>query len=68
MKRLFKNYLPYLISYKRQFIYAILGMVAVAIGTAGTAQLIKPILDEVFIAKDGQMLATIPFLLILVFS
>jgi len=68
MEKLFKNYLPYLLNYKREFIYAILGMVAVAIGTAGTAQLIKPTLDEVFVAKNSQMLATIPFLLILVFS
>jgi len=42
MKNLFKQYLPYLVGYKRQFIFAILGMVAVAIGTAGTAQIIKP--------------------------
>ena len=68
MKKLFKNYLPYLISYKREFIYAIFGMIAVAVGTTGTAQIIKPILDKVFIAKDKEMLATIPFLLVLVFS
>jgi len=47
VRDLFKHYLPYLIGYKRQFIFAILGMVAVAVGTAGTAQIIKPTLDEV---------------------
>ncbi len=54
--------------YKRQFIFAIMGMLAVAIGTAGTAQLIKPVLDDVFVAKDATMLEVIPFLLIAVFT
>jgi subfamily B ATP-binding cassette protein MsbA len=68
MKNLFKQYLPYLMGYKRQFIFAIIGMLAVALGTAGTAQIIKPVLDDVFIAKDATMLSIIPFLLILVFT
>jgi len=68
MKKLFKQYLPYLVGYKRQFILAILGMVAVAIGTAGTAQIIKPTLDNVFVAKDATMLGIIPFMLIGVFA
>ena len=68
MKNLFKQYLPYLMGYKRQFIFAILGMLAVAIGTAGTAQIIKPVLDDVFVAKDATMLGVIPFLLIAVFT
>ncbi len=68
MKNLLKQYLPYLVGYKRQFFFALLGMIAVAVGTAGTAQLIKPVLDDVFINKDSQMLALMPFLLIGVFS
>ncbi len=68
MKKLFKQYLPYLMGYKRQFIFAIIGMLAVAIGTMGTAQIIKPVLDDVFVAKDATMLGVIPFLLILVFT
>jgi len=68
MRDLFKQYIPYLVGYRRQFIFAILGMVAVAVGTAGTAQIIKPTLDEVFVAKDTTMLATIPLLLIALFT
>ncbi len=68
MKNLLKQYLPYLVGYKRQFFFAILGMIAVAVGTAGTAQLIKPVLDDVFINKDREMLTLIPFLLIGVFT
>ena len=68
MKNLLKQYLPYLVGYKRQFFFAILGMIAVAVGTAGTAQLIKPVLDDVFINKDTQMLTLMPFLLVGVFA
>ena len=68
MKQLFKEYLPYLVGYKQQFIFAIIGMIAVAIGTAGTAQIIKPVLDDVFVAKDASMLGLIPFFLIAVFT
>ncbi|NOZ90094.1 MAG: ATP-binding cassette domain-containing protein [Epsilonproteobacteria bacterium] len=68
MKNLFRQYLPYLIGYKRQFVLAIIGMIAVAIGTAGTAELIKPTLDKVFVAKDESMLSVIPFLLMGVFA
>jgi subfamily B ATP-binding cassette protein MsbA len=53
--------------YKRQFIFAIIGMLAVAVGTAGSAHLIKHVLDEVFINKDREMLALMPFLLFGVF-
>jgi subfamily B ATP-binding cassette protein MsbA len=68
MRELFKEYLPYLVGYKRQFFFAILGMIAVAVGTAGSAQIIKPVLDDVFVAKDETMLAIIPFLLFGVFA
>ncbi len=68
MKNLFKQYLPYLINYKRQFFFAILGMFAVAIGTMGTAQMIKPLLDDIFVAKDSEMLILMPFVIIAVFS
>jgi subfamily B ATP-binding cassette protein MsbA len=68
MKDLLKQYLPYLVGYKRQFFFAILGMIAVAVGTAGTAQLIKPVLDDVFINKDREMLFLMPFFLVGVFA
>ncbi len=68
MKELVKQYIPYLLDYKKSFLLALLGMVAVAVGTAGTAQLIKPLLDDIFINKDIQMLKLMPFLLIGVFA
>ncbi|WP_200764049.1 ABC transporter ATP-binding protein [Nitrosophilus alvini] len=67
MKKLFRYYLPYLKEYKLQFFFAIIGMVMIAVGTAGTAQLIKPVLDEIFINKDEEMLKIMPFAIFGVF-
>ncbi|MDY0195691.1 MAG: ABC transporter ATP-binding protein [Sulfurovaceae bacterium] len=67
MKNLLKQYLPYFKDYKRQFTFAILGMIAVAIGTAGTAHIIKPVMDDIFIKKDQHMLFVVPFALVMVF-
>ncbi|MDD5359420.1 MAG: ABC transporter ATP-binding protein [Sulfurovaceae bacterium] len=68
MKKLIITYLPYFKDYKREFIIAILGMIAVAAGTAGTAHIIKPVMDDVFIKKDAQMLLIVPFMLVFVFA
>lgn len=43
-------------------------MVSVALGTMGTAKIIQPLLDEVFIAKNSDALITVPLLLVLVFT
>jgi len=67
MNDLIKQYLPYLVGYKKQFFFAVLGMIAVAVGTTGSAYLIKPVLDDVFINKDMAMLTLMPFLLVGVF-
>jgi len=42
-------------------------MIAVAVGTTASAHLLKPILDDIFIAKDKDMLMFIPFAIIAVF-
>lgn len=54
--------------YKKAFVLAFIGMVAVAVGTAGSAKIIQPLLDDVFIAKSSEALITVPLLLVLVFS
>ena len=68
MKQLFKYFLPYIMGYKKEFIFAILGMIAVAVGTAGTAHLLKPILDDIFINKDKEILAWIPAMIVGIFA
>ena len=57
-----------MVGYKKEFIFTILGMIAVAIGTAGTAHMLKPVLDDIFINKDKEMLALFPFVIIGIFT
>ena len=68
MKKLFKYYAPYFSEYKKEFFFALLGMIAVAVGTTGSAHLLKPVLDDVFISKNRDMLAWVPFAIIAVFA
>ncbi len=49
------------------FAFAILGMIATAVGTTLTAHMLKPILDDVFINKDKEVLALLPFAIVAVF-
>jgi len=56
-----------MMKYKQKFFFAILGMIAVAVGTTLSAHLLKPVLDDVFINKDAEMLKLIPFAIIGVF-
>lgn len=68
MRDFFKYYMPFYKNYKLKIFYAFIGIVLVAGGSAGLAYIVKPLLDEVFIAKDQQMLYIVPVLLILVQS
>jgi subfamily B ATP-binding cassette protein MsbA len=67
LKQLFNYFLPYLKDYKKEFLFAILGMIAVAAGTTASAHLLKPVLDEVFINRDREMMKLIPFAIVAVF-
>ncbi len=67
MKQLLRYFLPFMLDYKREFFLAILGMIAVAVGTTLTAHILKPVLDELFINKDKEMLKLIPPMIIAVF-
>ena len=68
MKQFILQYLPYYKNYKKQIFFALLGMIMVAVGTSGTAYVIKPILDDIFIKKDEEMLKLLPFLVVMLFS
>jgi len=68
LKQFIRQYVPYYKNYKRQFIFAIIGMLMVAAGTSGTAYVIKPVLDEIFINKDEQMLQLLPLAVIFLYS
>lgn len=68
LRELLKQYLPYFKEYKKEFSLAIIGMIAIALGTAGTAHIIKPVMDDIFIKKDINMLYIVPFALIFLFA
>lgn len=68
MKQFFKQYIPYYKNYKRQFFFALIGMIMVALGTSGTAYVIKPVLDEIFINKDETMLQVLPFVVVFLYA
>jgi len=63
-----KRFFPYFKNYKVKFTYAIIGMIMAAGGTALTAYMIKPVLDEIFINKDETLLYIVPFGLVVVYT
>ncbi len=68
MKKFFKQYIPYYKNYKLYFLIAVIGMIMVSIGTAGTAYVIKPVLDEIFVNKDTAMLQMLPLVVLFLYG
>ena len=64
MKSFIKQYIPYYKNYIPQFIFALIGIILVAGGTAGTAYIIKPLIDDIFVNKDLEMLYIMPYIII----
>ena len=68
MKEFFKQYSPFYKNYKLQFVYAFIGIILVAGATSGTAYAIQPLLDDIFINKDEEMLYMMPIFVILLYT
>lgn len=68
MKDFFKQYIPYYKNYKLQFFYSLVGIILVAASTSGTAYAIQPLLDDIFINKDENMLYMMPFIIIALYT
>lgn len=68
VKLLFKQFFPYFKDYKFEFFIAIVGMILSSSGTAISAYLVKPILDEIFINKDKDLLYLLPYAIIIVYA
>jgi len=62
-----KEYLPYYKHYKKEILFAIIGMILVSAATAATAYLVKPVLDKIFIEKNEKMLYILPLAIILAY-
>jgi subfamily B ATP-binding cassette protein MsbA len=68
MRDFFKQYSPYYKNYKRQFFYAFIGIILVSASTSGTAYAIQPLLDDIFINKNKDMLFMMPFIIIALYA
>ncbi len=62
-----KFLLPYLKPYRAKIIFALISMAIVAIATALSAYMMKPILNNIFTQKDERALYIIPLLIIVIF-
>ena len=64
MKHFFKQYIPYYKDYVGKFVLVFIGIILVSGGTSGSAYIMKPLLDDIFVNKDEAMLAIIPLIII----
>lgn len=64
MKEIYQRYWPYIKGYKFHYAMVLVGIVLTVTATAGTAHIMQPIMDNMFIKKEPKMLIFIPLLLI----
>lgn len=62
--KLYKRLLQFVKPYRMKLILAMICMVSVAICTAGSAWLVQPAMDKIFIDKSMQVLFIIPLLIV----
>ncbi len=60
MKETFKRYFPYMKNYGFYYFLVLVGILMTVSATLGTAHIVQPMMDEMFIAKDKEMLTIIP--------
>ena len=64
MKKALKRFWPYIKEYKLQYFLVLFGIILTVSATLASAQIMKPLMDDMFINKDERMLYLIPFGLI----
>ncbi|MGB6020132.1 MAG: ABC transporter transmembrane domain-containing protein [Sulfurimonadaceae bacterium] len=64
MKNIFKRYWPYLKEYKFYYFIVFIGIILTVSATAGTAHIMKYVMDDMFIGRVPEMLYLIPISLI----
>jgi len=65
---IYKRYWPYIRGYKFQYIMVLIGILLTVTATAGTAHIMQPLMDNMFIKKEADMLYIIPLLLIAIYT
>lgn len=61
---IYKRYWPYIRGYKFQYVMVLIGILLTVTATAGTAHIMQPLMDNMFIKKEENMLYIIPALLV----
>ncbi|MFZ2891223.1 ABC transporter ATP-binding protein [Sulfuricurvum sp.] len=61
---IYKRYWPYIKGYKFQYMMVLIGILLTVTATAGTAHIMQPLMDNMFIKKEANMLYIIPSLLL----
>ncbi len=64
MKEIIKRFWPYIKEYKFYYLLVIFGGILIVFSTAASAHIMKPLMDDMFIAKKKEMLYLIPLGLI----
>ncbi len=67
MKEIYQRYWPYIKGYRFHYLMVFIGILLTVAATAGTAHIMQPIMDNMFIEKDPKMLTLIPLLLIVIY-
>ena len=67
MKKIYKRFLPYILEYKLWYILVFIGVLLNVAATAGTAYIMKPMMDDMFIAHDEKMIYIIPAALVFIY-
>ena len=62
-----KRYLPYLKNYKLYFFFVFIGIVMTITANVAMAQIMQPMMDNLFIAKQKDMLVIVPLLMLGIF-
>lgn len=67
MKKVLKRFWPYIKEYKLQYLFVLFGIILTVAATIATAQIMKPLMDDMFISKKEEMLFIIPISLIVIY-
>jgi len=61
LKKALKRFLPYIKEYKFYYLLVLFGIILTVSATLASAQIMKPLMDDMFIKRDEKMLYLIPF-------
>jgi len=67
LKEIIKRFWPYIKEYKLYYMLVVFGGLLILVSTVGTAQIMKPMMDEMFIKRNEAMLYIMPFGLIAIY-